>query len=265
MISDATRLLVGNLFECRELALAELKGRRGLSAPGSCWGKRHRQPLRGVAPRPVCRSSTATEELELLLRRWEQAKAGEGRVCLDDWGAGHWQIPLGRGAGTICGVSPPSAAFAFFCSPHHLDTPLYPIIRHIERAAKFQRGRLCRRRNGTSLTACFPRAPLAKTRPLLADLLSIQYPGVGLPQDGDAATAQVDDLCGHHASDRASWRGNSRLLAILEDMHWADPTTLELLNLLVESVQQLPCFWSSRRVPRCARRGRLVRMSRSSC
>src|SRR5205807_194781 len=82
-----------------------------------------------------------TEELALLLRRWEQAKAGEGCAVLvtgePGIGKSRLVVALERR------ISPaPSARIRFLCSPHHQDSPLYPIIRQVERAADFEGGDL---------------------------------------------------------------------------------------------------------------------------
>ena len=80
-----------------------------------------------------------TEELELLLRRWGQAKAGEGRVVLlrGEPGMGKSRLIVELEQEVI---ATPHSRLRFLCSPHHHDTPLHPVIRQIERAANFQRG-----------------------------------------------------------------------------------------------------------------------------
>ncbi len=78
------------------------------------------------------------EELDLLLRRWEQAKTGEGRVVLlsGEPGIGKSRLtaaPYERIAGE------PHTRPRYFCSPHHQDSALYPVIVQLERAAGFAR------------------------------------------------------------------------------------------------------------------------------
>jgi class 3 adenylate cyclase/predicted ATPase len=237
VISEATRLLVGNLFEYRALELANLKGRRGVERAWvvlreSVIESRY-EALRGAHLPLVNR----TEELDLLLRRWDQAKTGEGRVVLLAGEAGIGKSRLIAALEQYVGTGS-HLCLRFLCSPHHLDTPLYPIIRHIERAAKFQHGDSPAAK-WDKLATSLPAGASSEDKALMADLLSIQCSAPDLlknmtPQRRKAKTFatiihQIDSLA-----------QQSPILATLEDMHWADPSTLELVDLFIETVQRLP-------------------------
>src|SRR6185437_12753699 len=79
------------------------------------------------------------EELELLLRRWSRAKAGEGQVVLLSGEAG-----IGKSRLTAALLerlaNEPHTRLRYFCSPQHIDSVLYPIIGQMERAAEFAYG-----------------------------------------------------------------------------------------------------------------------------
>src|SRR5713101_7523181 len=109
VIAGNTRCLLGDLFEYRAL------------------GSVTRTPLVG-----------RDEEINLLMRRWQQAKANEGCVVLISGEAG---IGKSRIAQTIVErlSGEPYARLRYFCSPHHQDSALYPTIRRLERAAGFRR------------------------------------------------------------------------------------------------------------------------------
>ncbi len=76
------------------------------------------------------------EELELLLRRWNQASHGEGRVVLltGEPGVGKSRLIAALQERL---QSQPHVRIRYFCSPQHSDSALYPIINQLERAARF--------------------------------------------------------------------------------------------------------------------------------
>ena len=94
------------------------------------------------------------EEMELLLRRWAQAKAGNGRVVLISAEPGVGKSRLAEALAERIAAEP-HTRLRYFCSPHHQDSALYPVIAQMERAAGFQH-------------ADEPAARLAKLQALLA-------------------------------------------------------------------------------------------------
>ena len=141
VIAASTRRLVGRMFDCRALGANELKG---LPQPVEAW--QVRGETAGVSRFEARRAGALSplvgrqEEIELLLRRWDQAKLGEGRVVLlsGEPGIGKSRIAeslLARLEGE------PHARLRYFCSPHHTHSALYPFIAQLERAASFEPGR----------------------------------------------------------------------------------------------------------------------------
>src|ERR1700722_4910434 len=136
VIDAATRRQIGGLFECRELGAVELKG---VPAAVPAWQVESEnrtlgqfEALRSGATPLVGRE----EEMDLLLRRWAQAKAGDGRVVLisAEPGVGKSRLADAFSERT---AAEPRARLRYFCSPHHQDSALYPVIAQMERAAGF--------------------------------------------------------------------------------------------------------------------------------
>jgi hypothetical protein len=178
------------------------------------------------------------EEINLLLRRWDQAKRGEGCVVLV---TGEPGIGKSRIAETILErlSNEPHTRLRYFCSPHHQNSALYPSITQLERAAGFRRDDTDEQRLD-KLEAVLAQGTndLSEAVPLLAELLSIpigdRYPLLDLtPQKRKEKTlhaqvAQVEGLAARRP-----------VLMVYEDMHWSDPTTRESLDLLIDRVPTL--------------------------
>jgi predicted ATPase/class 3 adenylate cyclase len=238
VIADTTRRLLGELFDYRDLGSVSLKGFgdpvrvwqvTGVSAVDSRF-----EALRGTATRLIGRE----EEIDLLLRRWDQAKRCEGCVVLI---SGEPGIGKSRIAQTLLErlSDEPHTRLRYFCSPHHQDSALYPGIMQLERAAGLRREDTDEQRlNKLEAVLSHATDNLSEVVPLMAELLSIptgdRYPPLNLlPQKRKEKTlqarlAQVEGLASHQP-----------VLIVYEDLHWSDPSTLESLDLLVARVATL--------------------------
>jgi predicted ATPase len=133
----------------------------------------------------------------------------------------------------------PHVRLHYYCSPHHTGSALYPIVSQLERAAGFGRDDTVDTKLTKLETLLAKSATSAEDIALLAELSSLpaegRYPPLGLsPKQKRVRTLtallrQLDTL-----SRRCP------VLMLFEDAHWADPTSLEVLNLAVERAQQLP-------------------------
>ncbi|HEV2545955.1 MAG TPA: AAA family ATPase [Stellaceae bacterium] len=240
VISHSTRRLTGGLFEYRDLGRITLKG---LVDPTQAWQvvgastvESRFEAQHGAVLTPLVGRE---EELELLLRRWRQAKAGEGSIVLVSGEPGIGKSRIVEALFERLGTEPYTRV-RLFCSPHHQDAALYPTISQLERAAGFRREDTDEQRLD-KLEAVLARATndLSEAAPLLAELLSVptedRYRALDLtPQKRKEKTfkaliAQVAGLAGQQP-----------VVMVCEDAHWIDPTSLELLDLIVDRVPSLP-------------------------
>ena len=137
VIADGTRRQVGALFDLDDLGARPLAGfaekQRAWRVIGESGAVSRFEALRSDTPL-VGRD----EELELALRRWQQAKIGEGRVVLVSGEPGIGKSRLTAALSDEIAAEP-HTRLRWFCSPHHQDSALYPTITRIEAAAGFAR------------------------------------------------------------------------------------------------------------------------------
>lgn len=240
VIAASTHRLVGGLFEYEDLGAVEVKGYiepvrawqvRGRSATASRYEALH--PASALTPL-VGRE----EEVELLLRRWQRAKSGDGQVVLFSGQPGIGKSRLIAALQERIGREP-HTCLRYFCSPYHQDSALHPILEQLERAAGFERQDAPEIKLEKLETLLSQGSPLDEEVALIADLLSLKladrYPPFDLTPQGkkektfETLLRQVEGLA-----------RQTPVLMVFEDAQWIDPTSCELLDLVVERVQRLP-------------------------
>src|SRR5689334_24569093 len=178
-------------------------------------------------------------EVNLLLRRWAQAQDGEGQVVLlgGEPGIGKSRIlSVLRERLEAQGVQ----ALRFQCSPYHVNSAFWPIIDNFERALKFARDETIEAKLDKleALVVIHYGRPLADVR-FVASILSIpceeRYGALTMtPQKHkDETLRTLVDITEAAARQQPS-------VMLFEDAHWADPTTLEVLDLLIDRVKTIP-------------------------
>jgi DNA-binding winged helix-turn-helix (wHTH) protein/predicted ATPase len=238
VIAESTRKLLGNLFDLQDLGTKDLKE---IVGPVHAWAAL--RPSLAASRFEALHGSRLTElvgreeELELLLRRWSRAKAGEGQVLLlsGEPGIGKSRLTAALVEGT---ASEPQIRLRNFCAPQHVDSALYPTIGQMERAAGFARDDTSKAKLDKLDALLAQSATSPHDAALFAELLSVpndgRYPALQLtPQQRRERTLEA------LISQVVTLSRQSPLLIIFEDAQWADPTSLELYSRIVDKLPML--------------------------
>jgi class 3 adenylate cyclase/tetratricopeptide (TPR) repeat protein len=244
LISAATYQLVADFFEYQPLGPQRIKG---LSTPLSLYRvvgessvhSRFEVSLKtGLTPL-VGRE----EERALLLQCWEKAKRGEGQVVLlsGEPGIGksrlvqelkEWVKKEGHTHLTV----PSGHRIEYRCSPVHRNSTFYPVIDLLRRVLRFRREDSPEDKVGKleGLLQAY-HLPLQEAVPLFAALLSLPQPDHYPPlnMSPQRQKHRLKELLIAWLLEEA---GQRSVLLAWEDLQWADPSTLELLHLMIEQV-----------------------------
>jgi class 3 adenylate cyclase/predicted ATPase len=236
-VSEATYRLIQGYFACQDLGTQTLRGvtesmhiYQVLRESGATSRLDIAQP-RGLTPL-VGRES----EVTLLFERWEQAKSGQGQVVLLTGDAG---IGKSRLVQVLKDHVTNEHHVRWECrsAEYSQNTALFPLTDLFQRLLQFHVEDTPDTKLGKLEQALSQyRLPLEESVPLFAPLLSLpipedRYPPLNLsPQRTRQRTLEaIVAILQEHAAQQP-------VLFILEDLHWTDPTTLELLSLLIDQI-----------------------------
>jgi class 3 adenylate cyclase/predicted ATPase len=234
LISAATYRLVQGLFECEDRGPQELKGVSNRVAVYRVIRESEARSRFDVALRTGLAPLIGREhELGLLQQRWKRAQQGEGQVVLLSGEPGIGKSRLVQELKDQLaheGVT----RIEFRCSPYHQNSALYPIIEHLHRMLEFSREDApAAKLEKLQHALRHYRFLQADTVPLLATLLSLPHPESSPPI---TVSPQKHKEKTHAAL--VAWlveeAEQKTVYNTWEDLHWADPSTLEVLNLVVD-------------------------------
>jgi class 3 adenylate cyclase len=237
VVANSTRRQIGTLFEIEDLGHQPLAG---FAEPQRAWRVVGES---GVVSRfEALRSGTTPlvgrdEELDLLSRRWQQAKSGDGRVVLVSGEPGIGKSRLTAALSQHIETEP-HTRIRYFCSPHDQDSALYPFIGQLERAAGFARDDMTAAKLG-KLEALLGDGEEPGDISLIAEMLSVSGGERFPPLDLSPQRKKERTLAAFLRQFQALAR-RQPILMIFEDLHWIDPTSRELLDLTVEKIAELP-------------------------
>src|SRR5215471_12344593 len=236
LISESTRRLVSAAFDLQDLGLQELKGitepiriYRVLAAKSA--GSRFEAAHSGSLAPLIGRSS----ELSLLLDRWKKVKEGDGQVILLSGIPGVGKSRLLHELKSHI-QHEPHILLNYQCSPYHSQSAFFPVIEQIEKASQLT-AREADEDKIAKLKAYLPRLTNNSVEPVLlvANLLSVST------ENHD----ELSELTPQQIKNKTISTLADMLLAfslqrptfcIFEDAHWVDPSTLELLDLIISRI-----------------------------
>ena len=240
VIGQTTHQMLGSLFDMADLGTHSLKGFRTLvrawRVVGESKSEGRFEALHGAAMVPLVGRD---HESGLLLERWSWAKAGEGQVILLSGEPGIGKSRLVENLRQPLQADRPTR-MRFQCSPFYTNSALHPVIEHLGRAASIDQGddpslKLDKLEELISQAIGPPR----KATPLLASLMSIPTGSRYLPIDL-SPQRQKEETLAALAAQATGLAKKGPVLIVWEDVHWIDPTSLELLDQLVEKIRVLP-------------------------
>lgn len=237
VVASATRQLLGQLFEWRDLGLQAVEG---LTEPVQAWqvigarpvtsryDARRDASLTPMLGRDECRAS--------LLELWRQVRAGAGRVALISGEAG---VGKSRMAASILKDADlqAHATLRYFCSPYRQGSPLHPCIQQVEHAAGFSRDDT-QEEKLAKLIALLGEAP-EQDMALIAELLN-------LPTGNRFSVRQLSPQVKRQRTLQTLLGQLERVarqlptLVVFEDAQWSDDTSRELLGRAVSRLARLP-------------------------
>jgi tetratricopeptide (TPR) repeat protein len=239
VISAATAHLIHGYFVCQPLGVQALKG---LPQPLQVYWVLHESGAQTRLDVATAKGLTPLvgrdEEVGLLQRRWDQATAGMGQVVLLSGEAGIGKSRLVQVLKEHI-TSEPHIRIEWRGSPSHQQSALYPVIDHLYRLLRGHHDAPPAEQLRTmeaALTALG--VALSEAVPLLAALLSLPLPAsyaplTLTPQRQRQKTLETLLAWLHREAQQQP------VLLIVEDLHWVDPSTVELLSLLIEQCAQM--------------------------
>ena len=233
--------MIGATFDLEERGAQQLKG---FAEPVEIW--RVLGTARAVSRFEALHGASLTDfvgrdhEIDLLRNRWRSTLAGEGQVIMlsGEAGIGKSRV-LREFAKCLEGES--CRWLSYQCSPHEINSAFQPIVSEIEVSAgclpedsvALRQGKLEKH-----LAALFGAVDVSEAMSLISGLLGLpagEYPDLDLsPQRQKQRTVRL------LAERLARWASEGPLIVLVEDLHWADPSSLEVLDAVVARLRDLP-------------------------
>jgi class 3 adenylate cyclase/tetratricopeptide (TPR) repeat protein len=238
VVSEQTRTLAGGIFEYADLGRHVLKG---FDHPVHAWEvigeskvRSRFHALRASASAPLVNRRAELQELREL---WNSVQAGEGRTLLL---SGEPGVGKSRLADEVARqiVDRRCLRLWYYCSPHLQSSPLAPLVRQFATGFTEKDDDDAKLRKLVRLLAKLADGA-SESVPLLADLMSVRYEDKYRPLNMSPQRRKhrlfevLLQLLDAFASRRP-------MLLVVEDLHWLDPSSEELLGMVVDRLKRLP-------------------------
>jgi len=241
VISRSTKHLLGGQFEYADLGEHQLKGIR---EPVNVWRVMGESSVESREARHAAALASMVgrdDEMALLGQIWEKARAGEGCVVLLSGEPGIGKSRMIDGL-LDKAAEQPHIRLRYYCSPYHTQTALHPVLDQLERAAGYSRDDS-------------PEVKLDRIEQLLGDATedpaeaaALIVPLLGIPTDGRYPPPSADLAPQQQKANafEVLWQqvlglaARQPVLMIVEDAHWIDATSIEIFDLVVDRLQDLP-------------------------
>jgi len=240
VVASSTRRLLGDLFRLRELGFHKVKG---VAEPIAAWTvdgvSSSRSRFQAIHTASLTDLIGREDELNFLLERQRLALKGEGQIVLISGEPGIGKSRLVT-ALEMRIADEPHTLLHYQCSPYHTNSALYPFIAQLERAVGFRPDDSSEKRLD-KLEAFLGITPprVQDMAPLFAALLSIPF-GDRYPKLTPNPAQQRRRTFAALLDQFESLARQKPILLLFEDAQWADATSLELIDLTVELIRQLP-------------------------